>query len=216
MTVVCVPVFTQRDIDVLDIQSLYSGYCVVKHYSFKFKRFEGEYSNPIQREVVIRTPAAAVLLYDPIQDVVVLIEQMRIGALEDPVSPWLLEVVAGVLDEEEPYEECAHREAIEEAGHAITRLIPILDYWVSPGTSNEKTRLFCGLVKTNTDGTYYGVREEGEDIKIHIIPSKEAFALVPAGKITTAPAIIALQWLELNRSSLFAESLDSQDTLTSG
>jgi ADP-ribose pyrophosphatase len=157
---------------------------------------------------VIRAPAAAVLLYDPDTDLVILIEQFRIGAIKDPNSPWLLEIVAGVVDDEEPYEQCARREASEEAGHSIDILIHIIDYWVSAGTSNEKVSIFCGLVKANPSGTLHGVREEGEDIKIHTLPSKDAFTLVHTGKVANAPAIIALQWLELNRSSLLAGAQD--------
>lgn len=199
------PEFSHQDYHILKEEKVYEGYCSIMQYSLEHKLFKGGMSHPLQRELFCRSSAVAVLLYDPEQDRVILIEQIRIGALADPLGPWLLEVVAGLIDAGETPEICARREAMEEAACIIETLIPICHYWVSPGISNEKTMVYCGITKAGQTGQVYGLQHDGEDIKVHIIPAREAFALLKDGKITSASAVIALQWLELNHASFLRE-----------
>ena len=89
--------------------------------TFQHNVFAGGQSNPVEREMFERGHAAAMLPYDPIEDKVVLIEQIRVGALEHN-SPWQLEIVAGVIDTDESSEEVVRREAVEEAGVEIGKI----------------------------------------------------------------------------------------------
>lgn len=176
----------------------------MERYHLRHRKFSGEWSAAITRELLERGHAAAVLPYDPITDCVVLIEQFRIGALDAPGGAWLLEIVAGIIDKDETPQQVVTREAIEEAGCHISALIPLYDYLVSPGGTSEQIALFCG--KTDTawikNGATHGLEEEGEDIKVHVMTLTKALALLSAGKIKSASAIIALQWLALNREEV--------------
>lgn len=93
---------------------------------------------------------------------------------------------------------------MEEAGCQISSLIPLYDYLVSPGGTTERIMLFCGQVdmQTISAGSVHGNGEEDEDIKVHITPLNEAIRLLNTGRISSASAIIALQWLALNRDSV--------------
>ncbi len=195
------PEFNRQDVDIIEDLQVFSGYCPIKRYRLRFKLFAGGLSNVFSREVLYRPPAAAVLLYDKSMDSVLLIEQFRVGALGEK-SPWVLEIVAGVIDENDNAEETAYRESLEEAGCEILTLIPIHTCIVSPGVSSEISHIYCGLTKLSNKHTYHGLLEEGEDIKTHIISTNDALAWLKQGKIKTAPAIIALQWLALNREHL--------------
>ena len=57
--------------------------------------------------------------------------------------------------------------------------------------------MFCGIVDASKAGGIHGLKAEGEDIKVHVLSSKDAFAAVKNGVISNASSIIALQWLEL-------------------
>lgn len=185
------------DVEILSHEVSFQGYYRMEKYKLRHKLFAGVWGEPMEREVFERGNAAAVLPYDPKLNKVVLIEQFRIGALQDECSPWLLEVVAGVIDEgEEPSEVC-RREAEEEAGLKILELIPISHYWVSPGGCTERMDLFCGKVDASNAGGVHGLDHEHEDIKVHVFDVEDAFEMVRSGKINNQPAIIALQWLEL-------------------
>lgn len=197
------PQFTKNDFQIIQEKNVYSGYCPVKEYQIKYKLFEGGWSKSLVRELVIRPQAAAVLLYDPIKDKIVLVEQLRIGALHLPDSPWILEIVAGLIDENETPTLAAHREALEESGCTIQKLIPVMQYLVTPGISDEKVHIFCGIISTPETGRCHGVVEDGEDIKMHVFDTQDVFDLLNTGQIQNAPTIIALQWLQLNLTRSF-------------
>lgn len=193
--------FTQKDFEIVNREVLYDGFFRMARYQVRFKLFAGGWSNIASRELLERKSAVAVLPYDPILDQVVLIEQFRPGAIQNP-SPWLIETIAGIIELGETKEAVAHREALEEASCEILDLYPICEYFVSPGGSNEYIWLFCGRVDASNKGGIYGLKEETEDIRTFALPVDEALVYLREGKIQTAPAIISLQWLQLNRERL--------------
>lgn len=140
--------------------------------------------------------------YDPETDRVVLIEQFRIGALGHAPSPWLIEIVAGAVEEGETPEQVACREAREEAGCEIRALIPIAEFFATPGACSEKITLFCGLVDSRGVGGVHGLPEEQEDILARVLSFADAWACMEQGRIDSAIPIIALQWLALHRARL--------------
>lgn len=196
------PEFTHEGLEIISKQRVYDGYCPIDEYRFRFRSFRGGFSNIVKRELILRPKVAAVLLYDPKKDKVVMIEQIRVGAFQYKDSPWILEIVAGIVDPGETMIEAAHREANEEAGLKINKLIHVCDYLVSPGISDEETHIFCGFVDAVEGLSFHGLIDDGEDIKVHVLTSKEVFLLLKQGNITSASAVIAVQWLELNHSTL--------------
>ena len=182
-------------------ESLYKGFFGATKYFIKHALFGGGESNTFTRELFLRTPAAAVLLYDKTHDRVVLVEQFRVGAMAANDYPWMLEVVAGIAEPGEDPKDVILREAVEESGCVISKLIPLYSYYPSPGACNEVIHLYCGLTDSTGAGGIHGLKEEHEDIKVHVIPSDEALAMLDSGTINNATTIIALQWLRMFRKS---------------
>ena len=194
---------TDPRVEILDKTVCYDGFFRLERYRLRHRLFSGAWSRVLTRELFERGHAAAVLPYDPALDVVVLVEQFRIGALEAPGSPWLLEIVAGVIDHPgETPEDVVRREAVEEANCQIQELLHICDYFVSPGGTSERISLFCGKVDAASAGGLYGLAAEEEDIRVTVVPFAEAIEQLHAGKINSAAPIIALQWLQLNHAQL--------------
>lgn len=193
---------TDADVEIIRKELCFHGFFRMERYTLRHRLFNGCWSQPIVREMLERGHAAAVLPYDPVRDQVVLIEQFRVGAMSVSAGPWLLEIVAGIIEENEAAEAVVRREAVEEAGCDILDLVPLYDYLVSPGGTSERIALFCGKVDSVHMDGIYGKLDEGEDIKVHVITVDGALALLGSGKIISASAIIALQWLALNRESL--------------
>ncbi|MBL0010911.1 MAG: NUDIX domain-containing protein [Nitrosomonas sp.] len=187
------------DVEILEKTICFEGFFRIERYHLRHRLFNGDWSHPLVRELFERGHAAAVLPYDPIRDEVILIEQFRIGALNAPGGPWLMEIVAGMIEVDESAPDVVKRESIEEANCIITDLIPLYDFLVSPGGTTERVALFCGRVDTTHAGGVHGASDEGEDIKVHVITLDAAIALLQTGRINSASAIIALQWLTLNR-----------------
>lgn len=192
--------------EILDQSSGYRGFFRLEKYRLRHELFAGGWSAEMVRECLERGHAVAVLLYDPERDQLVLLEQFRVGALEFPGGPWLLEIVAGIIDHPgETTAEVARRETIEEAGCELLDLAPIRQYLVSPGGTSESITLFCGRVDASAVAPgIRGVAAEHEDIRVHVVSRTEALELLDSGRINSAAPIIALQWLELNRKKLLA------------
>jgi len=188
-----------RDVEILEKSIGYQGFFRLERYRLRHRLFNGAWSAPLVREIFERGHAAAVLPYDPIRNEIILIEQFRAGALDAPGGPWLLEIVAGMIEDQETVEEVVKREAMEEAGCVITDLVPLYDYLVSPGGTTERVALFCGRVDTTHVGGVHGASEEGEDIQVHVVALDTAFTWLKSGRLNSASLIIALQWLALNR-----------------
>ena len=88
-----------RDFDIFERRRVYNGHFKVDLFRLRHRLFGGGWSSEVTRELFDRGHATAVLPYDPVRDEVILIEQFRVGALDDPGGPWLLEIVAGVIEE---------------------------------------------------------------------------------------------------------------------
>lgn len=188
-----------KDVEILEKTVCYKGFFRIDRYRLRHRLFNGGWSPPITRELFERGHAAAVLPYDPLRNEVVLIEQFRIGAMNTPDGPWLLEIVAGIIEPDEITEDVVKRESMEEANCNISDLIPLYDYLASPGGMTERIALFCGRTDTTLAGGIHGATDEGEDIKVHVVTLETALQFLVSGEINSASAIIALQWLALNR-----------------
>ena len=190
------------DVNVLRQETVFQGYYRVDRYHLKHRRHDGGWTETMIREVFERGHAVAVLPYDPIRDEVVLIEQFRIGAYAAGVGPWLLEVVAGIIDAGETLEAVARRETREEAGLEVQELKPIASFMLSQGAVSETVQLFCGRVDAANAGGIHGLDHEHEDIKVSTVRFAEIRPFLDQGRISNAVALIALQWLLLNRDSV--------------
>src|SRR4051812_27499582 len=109
------PEFDGNDVEVIERQQLYKRFFRVERIVLRHKLFKGGWSKNIGRELFIRGDAVAVVVYDPVHDLIGMIEQFRIGAMAEPTGPWCYEVVAGMVEAGESAEEVARRELIEEA-----------------------------------------------------------------------------------------------------
>ncbi|MBK1874731.1 MULTISPECIES: NUDIX domain-containing protein [Marinobacter] len=196
--------FKASDVKVEKREIVFQGFFRMDKLCLTHPRFDGRNMPQFTRELFIRGDATCVLPYDPERDEVVLLEQFRLGALGRDQSPWLLELVAGMNEEGESSEEVAQREAEEEAGLSFSKLEKICDYLVSPGGTTEMVYLYCGKVSTESAGGLFGLEEESEDIRAHVVSADEAIAMISDGRINNAAAIIAIQWLQINRARLRA------------
>ena len=190
--------YTRKDVEVLGSEQVFRGFFSMIKLTLRHKLFSGEWSEPIVRELFERGSCVGVLLYDPQHELLALAEQFRVGALEDAKGPWLYEVVAGMVEPGEQLEEVARRETMEEAGLTPAKLLPICDYWVSPGNTSKRMYLFCALLDLSSAGGIYGLDLESEDIRLHVMPRTEAFARLDQGQCNNAATMISLMWLRMN------------------
>lgn len=195
----------REDVEILDRETVYRGYFRIDRVRLRYPRFAGGMGPVVVREVAERGHAVAVLPYDPVRDEIVLIEQFRVAAYDAGWHPWLVEIVAGIIDEGETPEGVARREAGEEAGLDLGELVHICDFQPSPGVLTETIRLYCARVDAEGAGGLHGLEEEAEDIRAFRAPFDEAMAMFESGRINNSIVVIALLWLALHRERLRAE-----------
>ena len=196
------PLPPPEGVEIIERETAFQGYFRIDRYILRHRAFAGGWTAPVHREIFERGHAAGVLLYDPEADAVGLIEQFRPGALAAGRHPWLIEIVAGIIEEGESPEDVAIRECAEEAGANVHDLLPICDYLVTPGGSSETMRLYCGRVHARGLSGIHGLADEGEDIRVLTVPTDEAIGWMREGRIANAMTIIAIQWLALNRDEV--------------
>jgi len=201
------PTFHQQDVEILAQRTVFQGFFRINEYKIRHRLFGGGWSDVVTREMFERGHAVVVLPYDVKTDQLVLVEQIRLGAKDSDQSPWLLEAVAGMIGQDEngqdeACDEVARREAFEEAGLTLGRLEPMLSYLSSPGGTTERIHLFLGELTAPVQTGVFGLPEEHEDIRVHLMQRRTAMELLSAGKIDNAATVIALQWLELHHSKM--------------
>lgn len=194
--------FSHQDVEVLTTRPLYDGFFKMVQYKLKHRLFAGGWSNEVTREMFERGHAVAVLPYDPVTQEFVLIEQFRLGAMATSQSPWLIEVIAGMIDTGYSPEEVCHKEAREEAGIELQHLTKACSYLSSPGGTTERLHIYIAQTDATQAEGLHGVEHESEDILVHRIAQKQAKEWLENGRIDNAAAIIALQYFFLNKQQI--------------
>lgn len=192
------------DVQVQTRAEPYAAFFAVEEQDLRFRRFDGTLSAPVRRAGFVSGDAVTVLPYDAARDQVLLIEQFRFGPhLRGDANPWQLEAIAGRIDGGETPEIAAIREAKEEAGLVLDRLVPIAGYYPTPGMAAEFLYSFLALVDLpeGTAGTF-GLQSESEDIRGHLVSFDRLMELCSSGEVGNAPTLLSALWLARERPRL--------------
>ena len=201
------PIAPHPGLDILADEIVWAGRFPLQRVRFTYERFDGARSAELTWELWRRSGGVAMLPYDPWADRVALIEQFRLPVHAAGLPPIHTECVAGLLEPGEAPEAAARRESLEEAGVAPDLVEPIGRYMLMQGGCDELMHLYCGrarLPEAPPPGSH-GLIHEGEDIRVLIMPSAQAFALLDANSIQNATCALTLFWLRHNIARLRQE-----------
>ena len=185
-------------------RSVYKGFFSVEEHDLTYQKFNNEQSNVVTRSTLVSSDAVIVLPYDPVNDRILLIEQFRSGPhVKGDENPWVLEPIAGLIDEGETPESAGTREAQEEALLEIKRLELVARSYPSPGISTEFFHQYIGIVELlDSSDLIAGLSSENEDIRSHIFEYEQFFEMIESGKVKVGPLILLGLWLSKNRNRL--------------
>jgi len=201
------PRFGADDVDVVGSDWVYRGFFGVRKLTLRHKLFAGGWSEPFSRELFERGDAVAVLPWDPVRDEIIMVEQFRAGAIRNADSPWMLFLLAGIVESNENDIDVVHREAKEEAGCVLDAIKPIATFYPSAGGCSEQIRLFVGRVVEAGVGGVHGLEHENEDLLVHAVSRQDALQMLDADQINNGHTLIALQWLARHGEALRQEWL---------
>ncbi len=194
--------FGKDDFEVQTERTQWRGFFEVVDVTLRHRLFAGGWSGSIQRVVARRRQAVGVLIYDPHIDCLAVAEQFRVGALQRTPSPWLMELIAGLMEPGESPEDVARRESLEEAGVELQNIVHVASYYSSPGGSDEYFHLYCASADLSTAAGQYGLPEENEDIRLHVLPVPEVLAMIDDGRIDNAHSLVAINWFARHHAQL--------------
>lgn len=158
----------------------------ITHEGPVFRVERREYAPPGGRAFVrdiVRHPGAVTIL--PVLDDggIVFVRNYRV-AVDAP----LLELPAGKLERGEDPKEAAGRELEEETGYRAAAIVPLGQFFTTPGFSDERMHAFLA-----TGLTHVGQRlEPGEEITVETVPSVEVWPMIRDGAIRDGKTIAAL------------------------
>ena len=192
------------NIQVENIQREYLGFFALNQISLKYSQFDGDISELKNRVILMGSEASLILPYDPVLDKVLLVEQFRIGPFcRGDRAPWVFEPVAGIIEVGETPDEAAKREVFEEAGLEVTELVKMGSGYPNPG---EATSYFYNYIAIVDLSEYspgiYGAKNEGEDIRTHVIDFNTVLNWSVSNKLRVLPLNTMVLWLALNKLKL--------------
>ncbi|MGV8145041.1 MAG: NUDIX hydrolase [Alkaliphilus sp.] len=141
-----------------------------------------------RREIVEHSGGVCILAITS-DDEIIFVKQYR-KAVEKPI----LEIPAGRIEEDESPELTAARELKEETGFSSSKITKVMQFYSSPGFTNEKIHLFLAENLEEGDPDF----DENEYIEIVKINVKEAINMVKEGVIKDSKTIIALLYYQNN------------------
>ena len=193
-------------------ETVWQGRFALQRIGFRQRRFDGTISAPREWELLRRGTASAVLPYDPVRDLVVMIEQFRLPAYAAGLPPYMMELAAGLIDGADDAETTIRRESVEEMGLELGRMHRIGDFLLTPGGCDELCTLFAGEVDAggaDADGLMgtRGLASEQEDIRVWALPAGRAIEQALAGCYPNSVASIGLLWFAARRDWLRAQWL---------
>ncbi len=204
------PLASRGDVEIEGVRAVWEGRFTLQLVRFRNTRFDGTRQPTREWELWRRGRAAAVLPYDPVRDVVVLIEQFRVSAFAAGLDPVMVEIPAGMCEGDEGAEATILRESQEEMHLSVSDLQPVGDFLLSPGGCDERCAIFAGRVaapEAGPDGLVGGggLASEQEDLRVRLCPAEVAIARALAGQYPNSVTTIALLWLAANRDRLRRE-----------
>ena len=82
--------------EILDRSVLYDSFNRLTRLLYRYRKYDGGWSAPLDKEIFQRGPAAAILPYDPVRDAIVMVEQFRPGTLLLGENPRQVKPIAGI------------------------------------------------------------------------------------------------------------------------
>ncbi len=184
---------------IISTEILSDNWYLLKKIHYEIQENNGNWKKQV-REVYDRGNGATILLYNKLQQTVVLTRQFRLPSFVNGNDHgMLIETCAGLLDHDNP-EDCIRRETEEETGYQVTDVKKVFEAYMSPGSVTEILYFFVAAYNKDmkvSDGG--GVAEEQEHIEVLELPFRKALEMIESGEIKDGKTIMLLQYAAINR-----------------
>ncbi len=186
-------------IEILGTKQVYAGWTKLLVASLRLPD-----GRTIEREIEDHGQGVCVLPYHPLRKTAVLVRQPRAPVLYAADRQETLEVIAGIIEQDDNADACMHREVMEEALLKLDSLEQVFTAWTMPGISTELMHFYLaqysGAPRPDIRG---GAASENEDTLAVEIGLADLARMADAGELPDAKSLVLLQTLRLRRPDLF-------------
>ena len=169
----------------------------LEQVQFNYLRRDGNWQTQT-REIYHRGHGAAVLLFNRDKGTIVLTRQFRFPAWEEGDDGFMLEVPAGIIESDDPFD-TVRRETEEETGFIIDQPDFLFRAYCSPGSVTEQIHYFSANYESNRRvGAGGGLLQEGEDIEVLEVELTEAVQWISSGQIIDAKTILLILYAQIH------------------
>jgi nudix-type nucleoside diphosphatase (YffH/AdpP family) len=185
-------------VELRKLETVYQGYSTLM-----LATLQAEDGTTFKREIEHHGHAVAVLPYDPVRRMALMVSLPRAPVIWSDGPPELLEAIAGMIDDEDP-QACARREAMEEAGVQLGELEVLGATWSCPGVSTERVHLFLAAYAAH-DRVAAGGGAEGEQENITVVevPLDQLWTWIAERRIEDMKTLALALALKVRRPELF-------------
>ena len=173
-----------RRFEVRQVQRVFSDF-----FDVDLATIANEEGKTSTRLCVERGDAVGVVVYDAQVDSFWFVRQFRYPVVRHG-DPFPLEIAAGKIDPGETAEVAARREVEEELGFSDVSLVPLGNFYSSPGGMSERVSLFFAKVDRETRVGGGGI--DGEDIELVELSRGEVWRILDANELVDGKSLAGL------------------------
>ena len=175
---------------------IFDDFFKIDEVHLQHERLDGSMSPTLRVLNFERGDGVAAIVFNVDTDKLILVRQFRYPAYSRGEG-WIIESVAGMLENGQSPEDTIKREILEEIGYEVESLSFISTFFVSPGGTSERIHMYYAVVnnsgRVNAGG---GLNAENEDIEILELYLDEAIHMAHTGGILDGKTLYGLLWLE--------------------
>jgi nudix-type nucleoside diphosphatase (YffH/AdpP family) len=182
----------KEKVKIIDEKTVFDDFFTIRKAKVKTVKPEGGWSEEVTRMSFDRADSVAAVLYLTDKDEVVFTSQFRYPVYGKN-GGWLLELVAGTMEEGEEPEITMKREMLEEAGFEVEELTLLSSFFVSPGGTSEKNHVYLCMTSSQKQVQEGGGQdEENEHIELVRLSRDEVERKLQNREFEDAKTIIGL------------------------
>jgi len=156
----------QEIVNIKEEKIVFDDFLQIKKGKLQFSLPDGEMSPELERLYLDRKDAVAAVVYLQDEDKYLFTRQFRYPTYEKG-GGWMVEIVAGIVEDGEEAEDSMKREILEELGYQVSDLIYLSTFFLSPGGTSERIHLYlCQCTSDQKVESGGGAEDENEGIEV--------------------------------------------------
>ncbi len=191
----------EHEIRWLDQARIGEGFFTVDKITLQHSLFSGAMTPPLIRYLLRRPDAVCAIVVNLEEQLLYFVRQFRVGPASKGDPAWMIELVAGIVDEDETPHTAMLREIREELGFEVTVAEEVMMIYPSSAIISERIYVYYVQV-TNTQRVAPGGGNplEHEDLEILEVPVDRIKDFIAREQITDAKTIVGLNWFQSQKA----------------